>query len=171
MKKESLPRRFVYLGILFGLTSVFVLHIGLRAQEQPSTNAAVRNLNNQLLDVYARLLSGHADQAFTLHSQAAGIIRQRSAALEALIAQNPSEALKLAFAPDALANLAAAFPDSAAQLESHGTWQGEIEYLVGDSEDMRTSQTFRRMSYGEEHSTFNLPARSRMDCKAVIFCA
>ena len=85
--------------------------------------------------------SGHA----ALRSQAAPVIEQREANLSALIAENPSVALRLAFTDALLADLAAKFPQSAALLERRGAWQGPVEYIIEDGIDFRSAREIRRM--------------------------
>src|SRR5262249_15997456 len=46
--------------------------------------------------------------------------------------------LSFAFSPELLADLSGRFPNSAAQLEQHGTWQGPIEYWIADSANLKT---------------------------------
>ena len=58
--------------------------------------------------------------------------------------------MSLAFSKAALANFAAVFPESASQLESHGTWEGEVEYLVQDNADLKTSRSIQRIKTGVE---------------------
>ncbi len=85
-----------------------------------------------------------------LRAQTANVIRQRASALSALIEQNPVEALRLALPDDVLSELAAAFPEGLAQLETRGTWEGPIEDIVEDGEDFRTHRRIRTMSVGGE---------------------
>lgn len=112
-------------------------------QRPPSPGQRVRDFNNQLLDVFSRLQSSPAADAPGLKDRAAGIIQERAVAFQELIQQTPSEAAGLAFAGDALANLAAAFPDSAAQLESIGQWEGDLEFLVEDG--LQSSRNIYRL--------------------------
>src|SRR5206468_10212979 len=72
------------------------------------------------------------------------------AALRDLIRSDPAQALSLALSPETLAELAAAFPESAFSLESYGTWQGPIERWVADSADLKWSRTLTRMNIGAQ---------------------
>src|SRR5262249_53107530 len=46
------------------------------------------------------------------------------------------------------AEMSAAFPESAAKLESYGTWRGSIEQWVAESADLRSSAILIRMRTG-----------------------
>src|SRR6266516_1154200 len=78
--------------------------------------------------------------------QAGMILAERAAALKSLMQQDPSEVLSLAFDANALAGLAAAFPESAANLEWTGQWKGEVESLVEDARDMKANRDIHRLS-------------------------
>jgi M6 family metalloprotease-like protein len=95
----------------------------------------LRNLNNEVLSVHALMQQAGPQDADSLHSRAAVVLRARAAMLSTLIRENPSEALSLSFSTDALADLAVTFPELASSLESHGTWQGPIERWAIDNQD------------------------------------
>src|SRR5258708_34747728 len=131
------PRRIAGISIallVFGLSSQPV-----SAQVDPATR--VRGLNNDLLRLHGEASQSQPGQADAQRVQAEQVIGQRSNALRDLIQRDPAQALSLAFSPATLAELAAAFPDSASQLESQGTWQGPIERWVADSADRTWSRT------------------------------
>ncbi|MBI3695587.1 MAG: hypothetical protein HY238_12210 [Acidobacteria bacterium] len=110
----------------------------------------MRALNGELLQKHSELQQAGPDQAASVRAQAAPIIAQRAEALSDLIAQDPQQALALAFSEELLAQLAAAFPDSASQLESRGAWEGPIEYLIFDNPAMTEHRSLRRMQVGSE---------------------
>src|SRR5437773_2050736 len=131
---------------------------GLFAQNNPPA-ARLRSLNNQLLGIYGRLLSSPAGEAIALRSQAAQLIQERAALLGDMIETDTAQALGLAFSQDLLANLAAAFPDSASRLESTGTWEGQLDWVVAMKPDLvyniffgsagrSVSEYWREASYG-----------------------
>src|SRR5262245_23446278 len=111
--KQLFLDRWPLLRLTIGILTLVLLArtSGIQAQGPPPAN--LRNLNEQLLNVYARLLAvpDHAGEA---RRQAAVIMQQRINALASLIQQNPSEALALAFNDDLLSEIAAAFPESSA---------------------------------------------------------
>jgi len=118
--------------------------------QNDAPSARVRGFNNQLLTVYGRLFSSPARDAMALRSQFAGMIRQRQALLGELIEKNPAQALSFAFSQDVLANMSAAFPESASKLESEGAWEGELEYVILDSPDLTSHRAVYRMKVGNE---------------------
>ena len=110
-----------------------VLFAGTLLRAQGNSGAAhLQSLNNSLLLLHGQLQAAEASQQASLHSQASQVIAERFAALQALIAQDPAAALQLAFDENLLAALAAAFPQSAAQLESQVTLEGPVEYVILD---------------------------------------
>jgi len=64
--------------------------------------------------------------------------------------EDPAEALRQSFAPEAIQELATAFPEAAGLLESHGTWSGPVQTRVYDSEDFRTNRVVHRLRTGDE---------------------
>lgn len=135
--------------LLLSTAAMMFLNPPVRAQE-PSVAAHVRALNNQVLRLHGEIQRAGPVQAATLRAQATPVIEERARALSALIAQDAARALSLAFPANLLADLAAKFPGSAAQLESHGVWEGPIEYLIFDDAAMRTHRELRRMTSGPE---------------------
>lgn len=92
----------------------------------------VRNLNNRVLQLHAAAQKATPAQIGAIRSQAAPVLAERAAALEALIRRNPSEAIGLAFSQDILTDLAARFPGSANALEKQGAWEGVSDHLIFD---------------------------------------
>lgn len=138
------PAAVLFLALLFAQAV-------LTTAQQPSEPGSARgiqarSLNNQLLEVYSRLLNlPRGDSAETLRGQAAAIIGQRAGVLEALIRENPAEAISLAFTQDLLTDLAKAFPESAEQLESLTEWEGPLEVTVEDDANFQTARTIHRI--------------------------
>ena len=135
-------------------TLIMVVGVGsmvpaLMAQNDPS-EARVRGFNNQLLTVYGRLFSSPGAEAIALRGQFGRIIQQRQALLGQMIANNPTQALNFAFSEDVLGRMSAAFPESAAKLESQGAWEGEVEAIVFDRPDLSSHRTVYRMNVGSE---------------------
>jgi len=141
MLSNSRLRRFAEALVVLALVALPGL-----AQQTPS----VTELNDRLLELQEQVSGAAPEQAVGLRNQAAGVIQFRQRALSALIAQNPQQALPLAFAPGVLAQLASSFPGSAAQLESRGVWQGELAYLIEDDESMAASRTHLRLRTEQE---------------------
>src|SRR6266853_2743544 len=115
--------------------------------------AQVRALNNSVLQLHGQMQENTSGAA-GIHSQAAIVLTQRAAALQTLIQEDPRVALTFAFSPELLADLAAKFPDSATQLESHTTVSGPIQHWIFDNADLKTSRSAYQMKVGAQ--TFNL---------------
>ena len=128
----------------------------LPAQENPQA-ALVRSLNNSLLRVHGQLQAAAGNQAAALRSQGGTIIEQRTSALSALIEQDASQALQLAFSDDLLATLAAAFPQSASSLESRGVFEGPIEYVILDDPTLQRHRTDIRMQVAGQTLDIHFP--------------
>lgn len=101
----------------------------------------VRNLNNQILRIASDVRSATPSGISLLRGEAANLIEMRAAALNKLIEVDPGQALSLAFSPDLLATIAKNFPEAAARLETHGTWQGPVERWVFDGADPKSSRS------------------------------
>jgi M6 family metalloprotease-like protein len=131
-----------FAGILLVVTSSMCQ---LRGQSS-ELSERVRGFNNSVLELHGRMRS----EAQTATSRQSGLatLRNRAAALRALARQNPAEALRQSFAPEALNELATAFPGSAGLLESHGVWRGETETIVEDSADMKTHRVVHYLRTG-----------------------
>jgi M6 family metalloprotease-like protein len=117
--------------------------------QQNTRGARVRGMNNQLLELHSQARSNPGSGA-ALKAQAAEILQQRIEELEALIERDPAEALRVALPEDILSDLASSFPGARAHLESHGRWEGPIEYVVVDGEDFQWHRNLRTMRSGGE---------------------
>lgn len=115
--------------------------------------AQVRALNNSVLQLHGQMQE-NASGAVSIRGQAATALAQRAAALEGLIQEDPRAALSFAFSPELLADLAAKFPESARQLESHATLSGPVEHWVFDNADLKSSRSVYQMKVGSD--TFSL---------------
>src|SRR2546426_9580922 len=78
-------------------------------------------------------------------------------------------ALSFAFSPDLLADLAAKFPDSSTQLESHVTLSGAIEQWTFDNADRKTSHSEYRMKVGAQSLSLHFAGREPNLTKGNIF--
>jgi len=130
------------------ITTLTFVHPSLASQPAPSASQ-VHQLNNQLLRLHGQFNRAQPAEAARLRGQAAQLIQERANAFISLIRQNAAEALKNALPEEVLSNMVRAFPDSASLLESHGTWQGTLEYLIADYPD-GTHRAIRRMKTGKE---------------------
>jgi len=154
---------------------VFVLVVAattLHAQESEKAQK-MRGLNNKLLGVHAQLQDSGKGSSQALRSQAAPIIAERAAVLNALIAENPSEALKLAFSQDLLDTLKASFPQSAGQLESHGVWTAPVEHFVFDDPSMTVRRSALTMLLDKERVELHFAAGTEpsINCHDIVSVA
>ena len=135
----------------FFFSAVIGLSISaLSAQNTIPTGERVRQLNNDLLRLHGEMQQISPDQWEALRENAAPVLAQRFTALSEMIQQNPHEALKFAFSPELADELAAKFPQAAAYLEKHGTWQGQVERWVFDFADRKSSREVLQMKVGQE---------------------
>jgi len=135
--------------ILTTILTLMLVAPVLFAQNNPPA-ARLRSLNNHLLGIYRQLLSSPAGEAIGLRSQAAQVIQERAALLGEMIETDTAQALGHAFSQDLLAKLAAAFPDSASRLESTGTWEGQLDWVVAMKPDLVNYGDVRRLTIGSE---------------------
>jgi M6 family metalloprotease-like protein len=146
MKVKICPRIFVVALIVNTIFAGIILLSSVSLFAQTSSldspaGARVRALNNSLLSLHGQMQRSDASNEPTLRGQAANVIAQRAAALSNLIQTNPHEALTFAFSPELLADLAAKFPQSAAQLESHEVVTGTIAHWTADYPGMKASRS------------------------------
>jgi len=109
----------------------------------------VRALNNSILQLHGQVQENSATPE-SVRGQASNVLAKRAAALQALITEDPKAALSFAFSAELLTDLAAKFPGSATQLESHGTWQGAIEHWVSDNFTRKQSLSVFRLHAGAQ---------------------
>jgi len=105
-----------------------------RADQVRAYNAQVLQLRSE-----ARRGGGPGD------ARAAQVLAARAAALRELMATDPTAAEKLAFPAAVLDQLASSFPGQAASLEQRGRWEGEFEFTIEDSADLRTHRSVYRL--------------------------
>ena len=155
-----MPGRSRRTPILVFLALLTTLTLGLTAQ-QPTPRgslrgAQARDLNNEVLTLFGRLRNlPAASSPAEIRRQAAAVIGNRAAVLEALIEENPAEALSLAFSSELLSELEAAFPESVGQLESVDDWEGPVEVTIEDDGNMSSHRTVHRISI-QSIGVFNL---------------
>ena len=78
------------------------------------------------------------------------MLAARAATFGALMATDPTAAEKLAFPAAVLEQLAESFPEQAASLEQRGRWEGEFEYTIEDSADLKSHRDVFRLHHGSE---------------------
>jgi M6 family metalloprotease-like protein len=102
----------------------------------------VRAYNAQVLKLQAELRRAKAG---TPSARAAEVLAARAATLRTLMATDPTAAEKLAFPATVLEQLAASFPELAGSLEQRGRWEGELEFTIEDSADLKSHRDVYRL--------------------------
>src|SRR5690349_15841708 len=121
------------------------------ARAQGNSQAAkLRQLNNQLLHLHGQLNAAINSNGNSLHSQASAVIAERFAALQALIEEDPETALEFGFDGELLEALKESFPESAAKLESQGSWTGPVQYLIFDDATLMNHRVDIKMAAAGE---------------------
>lgn len=128
--------------------SLCFLPIGMVMAQGNAEQARLRVLNGQAVSLLARYQAGDANQKAQARAEAATLLAERRGSLDALIGANPKEALRLALPEDLLATLSTAFPNAAGSLESRGTWQGTLEYVIQDGINVAASKEIFRLHAG-----------------------
>ena len=124
--------------------------------------AQVRALNNSALQLHGQMQE-NASSAAAIRGQAATVLAQRAAALQALMQEDAHAALTFAFSPELLADLAAKFPNAANLLESHTTVTGTVQLSVADYLG-RKSKELWALSIGAQQISlhFGIPERPNL---------
>jgi len=131
------------------------------AQDGTEQVSLVQALNQAAVQVYSQLRTTSPGQAGNLHRQAVPILEKRAAALAALIERDPARAASLTLSPDILSRLKAAFPESASQIESQGTWEGPVEQLIIDDQATQQSRSVTLMDLGVEKLAIHFTTSGR----------
>jgi M6 family metalloprotease-like protein len=102
----------------------------------------VRDYNARVLKLQAEL---RRSRAGVPGAHATEVLATRAATLRTLMTTDPTAAEKLAFPATVLEQLAASFPDQTASLEQRGRWEGEFEYTIEDSADLKSHRNVYRL--------------------------
>jgi M6 family metalloprotease-like protein len=102
----------------------------------------VRAYNAQVLKLQAEL---RRSKAGVPSARAVEVLAARAATLRTLMATDPTAAEKLAFPATVLEQLAASFPEQASSLEQRGRWEGELEFTIEDSADLKSHRDVYRL--------------------------
>jgi M6 family metalloprotease-like protein len=132
---------------LTGLALATMACAALAANDGPARADQVRSYNAQVLQLQAEARRSTAAQ---VDPRAAQTLAARAAALRELMAVDPTAAEKLAFPAAVLDQLAATFPSLAASLEQRGRWDGELEYTIEDSADLKSHRSIYRLHRATE---------------------
>lgn len=152
------------------LLVIVLVAVPLLLAQDRSAAARLRVLNGQAVSLLARAQQASPEQRAALQSEAATLLAERESALQALIAEDPAESLRLSFPQQVLDRLAGAFPSSAARLESHGQWQGTLEAVVEDGVNFASWRETMRLHSGGRSITVNpaKPVSGDLKCNDTI---
>jgi M6 family metalloprotease-like protein len=139
----------VCLSFSVGLALAQSSPLGSPTKGESVRAAHVRALSNSVLQLHAQVQE-NAASAGAVHGQAAMVLAQRAAALQALIEEDPHAALSFAFSPELLADLAEKFPEAASLLEAQGSWQGTLNVTVSDDMQHLHSVTTTQLKSGTQ---------------------
>ena len=142
MAGMSNRRTTTRLGILFVATVLGLSSLGAQVPDAVDT---LKRLNRRLLEA-SSTEDGYIGDASSFELQR--LLTERKAALAALIADDPGEALALSFPADLLVRLRAKYPLQSRLLESRGSWQGIAESLVADDETLTIGEQFHFLKVG-----------------------
>lgn len=112
-----------------------------RAQRRAAAAERARQMNSAVLELQARLRKADEEGRAALREQAAEQLRERAGVLRELARTDPAEALRILLDEDALASLRTDFPGQAGLFEQHGEWEGPVETLVVDDENLEEHET------------------------------
>ena len=138
-----LPKRFAV------CLAALVLLVPALSAQRSDKGRRVTDLNNDILRVYSRAVRGGGADS-SMREQAQELLTQRQEALAALAAESPDEALASALPPGLAADLAEAFPESAARVERHGSLIGILEIEVEDGEDLQDHRVIHTVRVGRD---------------------
>lgn len=82
--------------------------------------------------------------------QASELLRERARVLRELVRTDPAEALKVMLDEKALAVLRESFPEESGMLEQHGEWEGPVDTVVMDGEDLEQHEVVHHLQYEGE---------------------
>jgi len=121
--------------------------------------AQVRLLNNGVLQLHGQMQQSASNVA-AVRGQAATMLTQRSAALQALMQEDAHAALTFAFSPELLADLADKFPNAASLLESHTTITGTVQISVADFPGQKSKESWA-LSIGAQQISLHFGIHER----------
>lgn len=150
------------------IAATLLIMIGLSAHsaglaQGHSDLARLRALNSSLLNIHSQITTAKGFNAPSLSRRAEPVIAERYVLLQSLVKQDPAAALASAFDASTLESMIAAFPESADQFESHGSWSGPVETIIFDDPSlsrhrvevtMRTADGTLRLHFDDPEPTW-----------------
>lgn len=123
---------------------------GQRAARKTELLERARSMNASVLELHRQVREASEESRIALRQQAADQIRERARTLRELVRTDPAGALRVMLDQEALAALRKDFPEQAGQLEQHGEWEGPVETMVFDGEDLQEHEVAHHLRLGEE---------------------
>lgn len=123
---------------------------GQRAARKTELVEQARSMNAFVLELHWQVREANEESRPALRQQAAEQIRERARALRELARTDPAEALRVMLDEEALDALRKDFPEQAAQFEQHGEWEGPVETMVFDGEDLEEHEVAHHLRLEEE---------------------
>lgn len=116
-----------------------------RAARKAELAEKARQGNAFVLRLQKQIREAGEDGGRELRRLAAGQLRIRAQILRELVRTDPAEALRILLDEQALASLRADFPEQAAEFEQHGQWEGPVDTLVFDDENLEDHQVVHHL--------------------------
>ncbi len=121
---------------------------GTRGEQEQASRMS--RLNQVTLQLHAESRQLHGTALRTHQRRAIEHFQQRAAAMRELIQQDPAEALRQSFGPDAVRELVEAFPGAESLLEEYGQWDGDVRTRAADTPDQQTEHILHQLHSGGE---------------------
>lgn len=109
-----------------------------------------RRMNASILESQKQVREADEQSRGALRQRAAEQIRERARALRELVRTDPAEALRVMLDEDLLAALRADFPEQTGELEQHGEWEGPVDTIVFDGEDLEEHEVAHHLRLEKE---------------------
>lgn len=116
-----------------------------RAAREAGLQERARRLNAEVLSLQRTIRESDENGRRALQQRAAGPLQARARALRDLARSNPAEALRFLLDSQALDALRTDFPELASELEQHGEWEGPVDTLVLDGEDLEDHEVVHHL--------------------------
>lgn len=121
-----------------------------RAARRAGLAEQARHMNASILELQRQVREADEESRGALRQQASEQIRERARMLRELVRADPAEALRVMLDEDLLAALREDFPGQTGELEQHGEWEGPVDTLVFDGEDLQEHEVAHHLRLGEE---------------------
>jgi len=123
---------------------------GRQAARRAELAAKAREWNALVLESGNRSRITERESRRAIQLQAGEVLRERARVLQELARTDPAEALRVMFDEKALAALRASFPEESGLLEQHGEWEGPVDTIVMDGEDLEQHEVVHHLQSAGE---------------------